>query len=63
VYLVEIDPELCSGCGQCVEACPAQILGLGEDGKAEVSGDPTECLGCESCTVICEQGAVKVQEY
>ncbi len=62
MFLVTIDTEACAGCGQCVEACPAQILAM-VDAKAEVAGDPAECLGCESCVVVCESGQITVQEY
>ena len=62
MYLVTIDAEECSGCGQCVSACPSQIISLVE-AKAQVTGDTSECLGCESCVVICDRNAVAVQEY
>jgi len=62
MFLVNVDQEKCSGCGECAAACPAQILSM-VDGKAEVTGDPVECLGCESCTSVCSTGAVTVQEY
>ncbi|MCG0277722.1 MAG: 4Fe-4S dicluster domain-containing protein [Thermanaeromonas sp.] len=62
MFLVNVDQEKCSGCGECAAACPAQILSMA-DGKAEVTGDPVECLGCESCTSVCPTGAVTVQEY
>lgn len=60
MFLVAIDQELCVGCGQCAQACPAQILKMNGD-TAQVVGD--DCMGCESCVIVCESGAVKVEEY
>ncbi len=62
MYVVTINTDECSGCGECVESCPAQILGLVE-GKAQVTGEASECLGCESCVVVCSAGHITVQEF
>jgi len=60
MYVVTVDEELCTGCGECVNACPAQIFRI-ENGKAAVSSD--ECLGCQGCVSVCPAGAIKVDEY
>ena len=60
MFEVEIDKEKCSGCEECVAACPAQVFEM-EDGKSTVV-EPDECLGCETCTEVCPEGAITVTE-
>jgi NAD-dependent dihydropyrimidine dehydrogenase PreA subunit len=63
LYIVTIDPDVCSGCNSCTEGCPAKLLKFNEkDEKAEVAGEASECLGCESCITICQTGAVSIME-
>lgn len=59
MYLVNVDADKCSGCGECVDNCPNGVLEL-DDGVAVVTEN--ECLGCESCVEVCTTGAVTVQE-
>jgi len=60
MFVVTIDPEICTGCGECTQSCPAQILKLVDD-KATAAGD--DCLGCQACAGLCQSGAIKVDEY
>jgi NAD-dependent dihydropyrimidine dehydrogenase PreA subunit len=60
MYVVTVDQDLCTGCGACVEACPAQIFSI-ENGKAVASSD--ECLGCQGCVSVCPVSAISVVEY
>ena len=52
-----IDHDLCTGCGLCVQVCPAGTLSM-HNGKAEVTGDRS--LNCGHCQAICPEGAVTV---
>lgn len=63
MYIVSVDQDICEGCGDCIDSCPAEILSLNDAGKAYVSGDEAECMGCESCVTVCETGAITVTEY
>ena len=60
MFVVTVDQDLCSGCGECVRSCPGSVL-IMEEGKSYASGD--ECMGCQSCVLICPLGAIKVEEY
>jgi NAD-dependent dihydropyrimidine dehydrogenase PreA subunit len=60
MFVVTVDTELCTGCGECVNACPAQMFRI-ENGKAVVNDD--ECLGCQGCVSVCPSGAIKVEEF
>ncbi|MBF7081476.1 4Fe-4S binding protein [Desulfallas sp. Bu1-1] len=61
MYVVTVDRDLCEGCGECADNCPASILEM-VDGKADVTGSLDDCLGCETCVSVCPSGAVKVEE-
>jgi nitroreductase/NAD-dependent dihydropyrimidine dehydrogenase PreA subunit len=54
---IEIDSELCSGCGLCVTVCPTGTISLRE-GKAVISGE--ESILCGHCEAVCPQGAIRV---
>jgi len=52
-----IDPDKCSGCGQCLVVCPDRTITL-VAGRAAVTG--AHCLGCGHCLATCPSGAVRV---
>ena len=54
---IEIDRDLCNGCGSCITVCPTGSISLRE-GKANVSGD--ESISCGHCEAVCPQGAIRV---
>ncbi len=54
---VEIDRDLCNGCGLCVTVCPTGAISLVK-GKAAVSGG--ESMLCGHCEAVCPQEAVRV---
>jgi uncharacterized protein (DUF362 family)/NAD-dependent dihydropyrimidine dehydrogenase PreA subunit len=52
------DPDLCSGCGTCVDQCPVSALSMG-DAVPEV--DPDKCITCFCCQEICPEQAIALQ--
>ncbi len=58
--IIEIDDELCDGCGQCVPSCAEGALEI-VDGKARIIADKL-CDGLGACLGDCPTGALKVIE-
>lgn len=54
----EIDIELCTACGDCIEACPEDALSLSEAHKVLL--DEERCAYCADCEDICPTGAIAV---
>ncbi len=52
------DPDLCTGCGTCVEQCPVSALTL-TDNIPQV--DPDTCITCFCCQEICPEKAITLQ--
>jgi NAD-dependent dihydropyrimidine dehydrogenase PreA subunit len=58
--IIEIDEELCNGCGQCVIACAEGAIEI-IDGKAKVISDNL-CDGLGACLGECPEGALLIIE-
>ena len=56
--VIEIDEELCDGCGDCITACAEGALAL-VDGKAKLVSD-VYCDGLGACIGDCPQGAIAI---
>jgi len=52
-----IDPELCTGCGKCLD-CHFSAITM-NNGKAEV--DALKCEGCGLCSIVCPVDAVTLK--
>ena len=56
------DPELCAGCGMCVDVCPYNAPGL--DLLWGVSRiNAVLCKGCGACAVTCPSKAISLQHF
>jgi Fe-S-cluster-containing hydrogenase component 2 len=58
--IIEIDDELCDGCGQCVPSCAEGAIEM-EDGKARLVAD-RYCDGLGACMGECPTGALRIIE-
>lgn len=58
--IIEIDEELCNGCGQCVVDCAESALEV-IDGKARVINE-VFCDGLGACMADCPTGALSIIE-
>jgi NAD-dependent dihydropyrimidine dehydrogenase PreA subunit len=58
--IIEIDPELCDGCGQCVPSCAEGAIQI-VDGKAKLVAEKY-CDGLGACLGECPTGALKIIE-
>jgi len=57
--IIEINDDLCVGCGLCAKVCPAGAISL-ILGKALVN--PLACTGCGHCLDVCRTGAIRWRE-
>jgi len=58
--IIEIDEELCNGCGKCVLACQEGAIAI-VDGKAKLISEIL-CDGLGACIGECPTGALKIVE-
>ncbi|AKB14049.1 MAG: 4Fe-4S binding protein [Methanosarcina thermophila] len=57
--VAKVNVDLCTGCGSCVDECPAAAISLNDDGIATV--DESECLDCGSCEDACPNNAITIE--
>ena len=55
---IKINKELCSGCGQCRQVCPGNLLYKDDSGKTFIRY-PEDCWGCTSCVKECGFKAIR----
>lgn len=53
-----VDPDVCTGCGACIERC--QFGALAVDGGVCAS-DRSRCVGCGLCVRACPEGALSLE--
>jgi len=53
-----VDPDRCIGIGNCIEACPEDVLGF-RDGQA-VAVSPARCIGHGLCERVCPMEAIQL---
>jgi len=51
----EVDPEICTGCGLCIEVCPMDAIELVDDIAKINEG---KCSNCQACEDECPVEAI-----
>lgn len=51
----KVDSELCTACGICIDACPAEAIVI-EDDSAKILED--NCTNCRACVDECPVEAI-----
>ena len=55
-FIRSTDEDSCAGCGDCIEACPMDVIELADDSKPKV--DMEWCIGCGVCSLACPSDAI-----
>ena len=55
----KVDAQKCTGCGDCVEACPLEAISLDND-KAVIDEDT--CTECGLCVDECPNDAISLPD-
>jgi len=58
--IAHIFEDLCTGCGDCVTACPTHVLDVSPDGGAPVIARLDQCQTCFMCELYCPADAIFV---
>ncbi len=59
--VMEVDEDLCTSCGLCIENCPFGCWEMGEDDVPCLRKEYA-CFSCYNCMVVCPVGAVSIGE-
>jgi len=63
-FYSEVDPNLCTGCGTCIDRCQIKAITLIDDVS---SIERIRCIGCGNCVAVCPSEAIilkkKEEEY
>jgi Fe-S-cluster-containing dehydrogenase component len=55
---VVVDPDTCTGCSECVEACPYGMIWLNDD---DLAYKCDSCDGDPECVKVCQPNAIVYQ--
>ena len=60
----KIDPEICIGCGTCIQCCPTDVIRMNKkEGKAFIAY-PEDCQLCHICENLCPaKGAIILSSH
>jgi len=58
--LISVNPELCTGCGLCVNVCSDYSLKLENNIAAKSDSAIFGCIGCGHCMAVCPTDAIEI---
>lgn len=62
--VARVNPELCTWCGACLEACPYEaVQRVGTDGKEIAEVNAILCKGEGACVPVCPHQAIDIEGY
>jgi NAD-dependent dihydropyrimidine dehydrogenase PreA subunit len=66
VFSIQVDFEVCQGCGYCLEVCPNNVFDPGQDHNDKgylppIATRPEDCLGCRSCYMVCPDFCLEIE--
>ncbi len=63
-----ISPDLCKGCGLCLERCPHDVIDWSEE--LGIYGSPMatparmqDCIACGICQLVCPDAAILIKKH
>ncbi|MBT3981717.1 MAG: 4Fe-4S dicluster domain-containing protein [Bacteriovoracaceae bacterium] len=60
---VVTDHDLCTGCTQCVQVCPATALEMDDSIKKSKMFGEADCISCGACTAVCHTDAILISRF
>jgi NAD-dependent dihydropyrimidine dehydrogenase PreA subunit len=60
MHRLEIDPDKCTGCRTCVDACNVNAIGWDDSADRPTLSYPEVCQVCSVCEQACPEGALVV---
>jgi NAD-dependent dihydropyrimidine dehydrogenase PreA subunit len=58
VYIAIVDWDKCTGCGECVRACPVNVFEM--SGGKSLPERAAECINCGTCLEVCPEDAILI---
>ena len=59
-HYVTFDPDTCTGCSNCIKACPTKAIRLYNDNPTCLTDN---CIRCGECLRVCPTGAISTTTY
>lgn len=56
----QVQPDLCTRCGECAQDCPAGIIALTDSLPRIDPEQEGDCIECQHCLAVCPPGAISI---